>query len=459
MDDRDSIRLYLEANLESSTPIIYRRMALVTLIAGVLGRQVWVQDGDRKVFPNMYTMLIGDSGSKKSTAIVDAVSFMGKIGYTNFPNIRSSSDKFLDDFADRNYDRDGMSALDAPSGVTSLTLALDEAKDFFCAGGTDISAALTRIYDCPPYYENSTRGTGAKRIEAPILSYIGGATPQSFAEIIPPISYQQGLLARTLIVFESVKPPYVAQPRCNKSQLDYAARLLSENLQQATGQISMEPDALAMLNDLGVTSIGPTDSRLRSYRERRRDHLLKLSLVMAIARGERVISKKVMVQANTVLVYCESSMHFGIGGYGLNRNGAAATEVITSILYSNGNLLHDDLATKLGLASDNLAQLSELMHHLMKCGLVTSVNPTDGKPGYFSVMKRAPFMETFSSQVESSYMTEYSHSKKSLRTADSREAHNRLKEFKNENSPVTPKATSSNSQVRDADRDSIANLF
>lgn len=412
LSSNDIMSYYLRAHTVSSTPLIFRRLALMTLIGGVVGRKVYVMDGDRKVFPNMYAMLVGDSGSKKSTAIEDAVSFMGMVGYTNFPNIRSSSDKFLDDFADRVFSNgdDISTLLEADLTETRVTLAIDEAKDFFCAGGSDIHSALIRLYDCPDEYRTATRSAGDKKIEKPIIGFIGGATPQTLADIIPPSTYQTGLLSRMLLVCETIKPEYVPQPIANKQELAKAAQLLANHL-SATGPMQLDPAALQLLNDMGLKAVGPRDSRLRSFVARRRDHLLKLAMITAICTGKRIIDLSILIYANSILTYCECTMHFALGGYGLNKNGAQSTEILWSILHTDGVLYQDDLGMRLGLTVEKLPDLQNLLGHLTHCGIITLV--TGNKP-YYTLHKRASYFEQFPEGVKAELLQEWEASSRKL---------------------------------------------
>lgn len=405
--DSDVMTAYLQANTVSSTPLIYRRMALMSLIGGTLGRKVYVRDGDRKVYPNMYVMLVGDSGSKKSTAITDAVEFMGMVGYRNFPNVRTSSDKFLDDFADRIYQLEAsvQEQLDTPISETKLVLAIDEAKDFFCSGGSDIQASMVRLYDCPDEYKTSSRANGDKTINQPSLGYIGGATPQTLSEIIPPSSHQNGLLSRTLLVMETIRPAYVPQPVADKRLLERAARNLARHMALA-GEVYVDAEAMKLLNELGLKRVGPSDARLRSYIERRRDHLLKLAMITAICMGSKFITSSIMSYANSILTYCECTMHFALGGYGLNKNGAQATEILCTLLYSNGVLYFDDLPARLGLTVDKLPDLSLIISHLVHIGLIMAVTPPNGK-SYYTLAKRAPFFTDYKAYTNPKLLLEF----------------------------------------------------
>lgn len=414
----DYLDEYLRAHSVSSTPIIYRRLALMTLVNGTLERRVWVRDGDRFVYPNMYTMLIGDSGSKKSTAIRDAVDFMGMCGYRNFPNPRTSTDKFLDDLADRAFAGGEIDEgiMSANVGSNAVTLAIDEATGFFCNGGSDISTAMTQIYDCPNKFTSTTRGTGTRVLEQPTITYIGGTTPPGFSKIVPPEEHQFGWLARTLIVFESVQAPYVARPKRSDAIIKTLASKIGNRLAHMGGEIQISKEGYDFLDLIGLEDIGPADTRFRSYKKRRRDHVIKLAIALVVLTDKSAIDLEIVKYANTILVYCECAMHYGLSGFGMGKNGSQLTEIITSVLNLDGKLHNRDMGAALGLASSNQKELSELITHLERSGFLSHIrNNEDVQDGYVTLRKRQPYMETFKAYIDTKLLFELEHTSGNIR--------------------------------------------
>lgn len=104
-------------------------------------------------------------------------------------------------------------------------------------------------------------------------------------------------------------------------------------------------------------------------------------------------------------------MHFALGGYGLNKNGAQATEILWSILHTDGVLYQDDQSQRLGLTVEKLPDLTELLGHLAHCGLITLV--TDSNP-YYTVHKRLPYFEQYPDGVDAELLQEWQASNKKL---------------------------------------------
>src|SRR5688572_7349151 len=61
---------YLEYTSTQESPVLYHKWVCISIAAACLERHVWLDRGFYKVFPNLYTILIGDSAAlRKSTTI------------------------------------------------------------------------------------------------------------------------------------------------------------------------------------------------------------------------------------------------------------------------------------------------------------------------------------------------------------------------------------------------------
>ena len=87
--------LYFEYVKDTGPPLIYHRWSLIASVGAFLGRQYWFPFGDFRIFPNCYIMLIGNPGTRKSTAIKMAKKILSQAGYDKFPAERTTKEKFL----------------------------------------------------------------------------------------------------------------------------------------------------------------------------------------------------------------------------------------------------------------------------------------------------------------------------------------------------------------------------
>src|ERR1700749_2585021 len=103
---------YLQYVGETEAPIFYHRWAALSMIGAYLGRQYSFSLGHFELYPNQYVMLIGDPGTRKSTAIKIAKKVLTGAGYTTISADKSSKEKFILDLAGEDMDATGKSVDD-----------------------------------------------------------------------------------------------------------------------------------------------------------------------------------------------------------------------------------------------------------------------------------------------------------------------------------------------------------
>ena len=99
----DAYLLYMR---KTEPPYIYHRWCALSSIAALLGRNFYFQFGHFKVYPNLYCILIGEAGSRKSTAIKLTKKLVAASGYQELSADKTSKEKFLLDLEGRTPDEE-----------------------------------------------------------------------------------------------------------------------------------------------------------------------------------------------------------------------------------------------------------------------------------------------------------------------------------------------------------------
>lgn len=81
---RDFFDLYLEYTRDTEATATFHRWAAIVGIGAFLERNIWIQHGANKHYPNHYVMFLGESGSRKSAAIKGFVRILRAAGYKTF---------------------------------------------------------------------------------------------------------------------------------------------------------------------------------------------------------------------------------------------------------------------------------------------------------------------------------------------------------------------------------------
>src|SRR6187402_2504281 len=95
MADRNLFDMYFEYVKDTESPKVYHRWSIISAVATALGRRCWLPFGANRIFPNMYIMLVGNPGTRKSVAIKGVRKVLSAAGYDKFSAERTSKEKFL----------------------------------------------------------------------------------------------------------------------------------------------------------------------------------------------------------------------------------------------------------------------------------------------------------------------------------------------------------------------------
>jgi len=412
----DFIALYLKYTAATECPTFFHRWTAVTSLSAYLGRQIYFNHGHFTLYPNLYTMLIGSPGTKKSSAIKIGAKLLKQAGYNTFAAKKTRQEKFLLDLAEQSELRARVSAdslgipddtgagdildhnlwgedidtdtadnyIDKPAA--ECFIAADEFNNFIGLGNLDFVSILGELWDYEGVYDYKLKNSKSVYIPNPTLSILGGNTPTGFSQAFPTESIGQGFFSRLLLIYgepSGVKYTFPPPPDL-EIQTDLIA-LLGRIKQTVRGELRMSPDAMELLDKIYRTWPGIDDIRFEHYANRRLTHLLKLALVLTASRLGTSIELQDVVAANTLLTFTEQLMPKALGEFGKAKHSdithkimialdtaAAKAEPIT--FQGLWKLVVSDL--------DNRNQLVEIVNNLQ---VAEKIQPVNG--GYLPIKK------------------------------------------------------------------------
>lgn len=152
----------------TEAPIQYHIATALALVATVLGRNVYLSEGATKHYPNLYLLVIGESGiSRKSTALSLIYDFLPKIDPDYILGSTMSIEALLDNLRVKNcriivYDE-------------LKQLIINEEKSY----GKGIITFFTSIWSNPPTYRVDTKNIKYedRTIQNPTLNILAASTP------------------------------------------------------------------------------------------------------------------------------------------------------------------------------------------------------------------------------------------------------------------------------------------
>jgi len=304
---------------ETEIPVDYHFWCCCSVIAAALQDRVVLKNflGLTK-YPNLYTFLIGDSGSGKGAAIEHACRIIAEIEVINPFLFRGTAPALIDTMSaidkEQKYDKDG-----APIDKSKTFIITPELKDNIGSGpkAADFIGFVTNMWNSIrsiPMVE-STRGHGAHVIINPVVNWLAGSTKEWLMETVTRSDIQGGFFGRVACV--QTKDVDLRIPKINlPPDIDKITNLVIERvyrLAHISGEMKFTADAEHYFLNWYGTRERP-DGPTRPIWRRSSEIALKLAMILAAAdqtmaigvphiKRAREISEKLLFEVNHLISY------------------------------------------------------------------------------------------------------------------------------------------------------------
>lgn len=383
----DILEAYLQFTSETEPPTQFHRWSFLSCVAASLGKNVWVPFGHGRIYPNMYVMVVGVPGTRKSTAINICRRILQDSGYRTFSFTKTTKEKFLLDFEEgfdvrtAKGDLDINALLDAPVHRTEgveVYINCDEFVDFIGQGNVNFINLLTTMWDNLPEYQERLKNSKSVCIPNPTINLLGGITPTSLASAMPPEVIGQGFMSRVILVYSDPSRRKITWPPPPDEEMRKMIVEFFRNLQNLHGEMKISPQAKAAVDKIYQNWPQLSDIRLQYYGARRLTHLLKLCILLAACDGVLVITDAHVYEANTLLTWTERKMHMALGEFGESRNAKAAQKIMETLANSIEPLTVGDLWKSVSTDLERIHQLHDLVSNLRSAGKIEVLDMPGG---------------------------------------------------------------------------------
>lgn len=379
----DFFEAYLEYTRGGEVPICYHRWSAIVGIGALLERNAYLPFGHSHIHPNQYAMLIGEPGTKKSTAIKVMKKLLLKAGFNHIAAEKTSGEKYLADLAsvhensgtdDDVLERNIFGTVN-DSLVTPSLVAADEANTFFGINNVNFLTVLGDLWDYEGKFENRIKTGKSDFIPNPTVSILSGNTATNFSIAFPPAIFGNGFFSRLLLVYSEPTGVKVTLPRSpSEAETGELIKLLQMIKQTASiGEYTFGRGAFELIDKIYHSETKIDDVRFASYHNRRLTHLYKLCLIVAASRMEKFISETAVVQANTYLRYIERLMPKALGEFGKAKNSDISHKVM-NIIENKFPIGVKDIFREVSSELDKPSDLGVIIQKLLMAEKINSVN-------------------------------------------------------------------------------------
>lgn len=292
----DFLRAYA-AFYEGQVPPQFSTWVALSVVAGALERRVWLPWTDTYSFyPNIYVLLTGGPGCRKSTAIKYGTDMLRavnrKTGTLNIMPSQVTEAKFIELMGHGRSFQYGTATVFQNSGYYFASEASNSLRNIF----GEFIACLTDFYDCPDHWERATKKDGKTiKLQNVCMNILAGSTFDYLGKLVNDENIQGGFASRNIYVVYSSKEVKAEKWAAGLTDGDKAERkeyygALCDDLtaiSKLTGPMYAEPEFSAAWEDWYPkfhTELNELESEnMRSILARTNTNVLKVSMLLSAA--------------------------------------------------------------------------------------------------------------------------------------------------------------------------------
>lgn len=281
-ETKNILRLYVHQCGKSEVPDVYNVWACIAMVAAAVGNKVWYSKfRHAKLYPNMYTLLVGPSGSGKDMAISIALSFIKNLPVVKLYAGRATAAYIIDFMA---KSADGK----PPLGNSRMFLVTPELAMSVGSGNMadEFVKLTTALYTGADYpITEGTRTSGTHTISNPCLNFLGGTTEDWMMRALTRDAIEGGFFARVA----AVRGDYdfanrivdVEYPPDYEEVVEHLHRRI-KLLSRVTAEFRFHPDAKRIEEQWYMTREVPADDSLIPSWMRQHAMIIKIAMVLSL---------------------------------------------------------------------------------------------------------------------------------------------------------------------------------
>lgn len=368
------------------TPHSWLWWSFITCISAAAGNNYYLTSlkGDLLYRPNIYVMLLGESGLGKGFPINRAKLLVSRANVTRVIAGRSSIQAIVKELATTRTQENKAPIMDARGIIINGELSTAIIQD------PDSLTILTDLYDgnYNPEWTNLLKGDGAEKLKNPYITALFGSSPAHFYDSIPQVNIEGGYIGRNLIIYEEKRSKDVdlLDDVVNEGDKfdDYLVPKYVPHLSliaSKTGKLAPSDEARKLFNTWRREWRLKQAYDKTGFMNRVPDHVLKVAMCLTLAEWElktleiSVSHIEEAIQKVTSLVYASKRTTEGRGPDPL----ANATKQVLDYLLaaSNQEMTRKQLLWK-GYGVYNSFTLDQMIENLLDMGWITRIKVGTG---------------------------------------------------------------------------------
>lgn len=387
------LRAYMEYTLDTESPSCYHYWVGCSLIAAITKRQICLNFNMFKIYPNIYVILVGPAGGRKSIATGIGMALAENAGIRKFSDkitaaalikdLSNAIEKKISGTATGGQEIEIVSPVMIYASELGVFLGHD-------AYGSGVIADLTDLYDCPVKWEKKTISRDAETVQGPYINLLAASTTQTLKDVLPQGAVGQGFTSRILFVWGSGRRQRIPIPTWSTGHEMLQKNLIADlkHIGNLKGTFQFSADGFKAYKKYYMEHPEPEeeydDERLRGYGSRKDIHILKLAQVHSLADKDPLIITEVdIAKAIEAVVWLDEGLPNVFAGHGTATNSQDVIRVFRQIEAATsrfGYVSYPELL-KRNYSYCNAQEFASVLETLLQSNAITETVAKDPKSG------------------------------------------------------------------------------
>jgi hypothetical protein len=313
----------------------YHIFSSLFALSSIVSRRVWVDMGYFNVFPNIYVILVGPAGNRKTSAMTPAKNILRELKLP-FSAECVTKEKLVLDIKQSETICAALStdpAYQRMSTYAPMAIAVTELSEFLGAGGLGMVNFLTTIYD-QDFYDIRTKNKGSELITGPYLTLLACTTPDWITSYLRQDVISGGFSRRAIFAFETEDAGRVAFPVITPRAQEAWQKVLAygQQLTKVSGPMVWAPGSKEWFENWYINLKMPADPTTTGYYRSKHIQLLKVATLLSLSEDtSRNLTVNNLKAALDILSMIETNLGRVFMGIGRNELNGIAVKMINCL--------------------------------------------------------------------------------------------------------------------------------
>lgn len=284
---------YLQFTANTESPLAYHQWSCISALSVLAGRRFWFNLGPIRYYPNMYVVLVGHPGVKKSSALdraKDVIRGVNAEGKTRIPIAAAQATKQFIAKAMSNEKFPGKRFFKNEGEIeeyNQYAIFATELTQFIGVEPISMLDFLTTVYT-EKVYDCDTKGQGSDLVLGPYITMLACLTPEMLQGYLKMNILTGGFARRTVFVYGS-GGEVIPIPSFTPEQAAAQMRCVSwgVNVQQYSGEFTFGPGGrewyIEWYNDLKRNLTEKATPSTGGYYGTKHELLFKATMLIALS--------------------------------------------------------------------------------------------------------------------------------------------------------------------------------